>query len=62
MDSYKRETSCKTDRKQGDNNKMNLKEMRLENTGWIHLAQDCAQCKVPVTVMNLLLSQKTGIS
>ena len=27
--------------------------MRLENTGWILLAQDYAQCKVPVTAMDL---------
>jgi len=36
--------------------------MLLENTGWIHLAQDCAKCKAPVTAVNILLSQKTGIS
>jgi hypothetical protein len=37
--------------------------MRPENTGWIHLAQDCVQSKGPVnTAMNLLLSQKTDIS
>jgi hypothetical protein len=37
--------------------------MILDNTGWIHLAQDYVKFKGHLDrVMNFLLSQKTGIS